>query len=67
MEQAKGWKTRTAAYLGGACAVIGMGIYFIGGPDAPFAMSPVEGLPLALGAFGLFGVRDALGKVLSKG
>ena len=60
-----GWKTRTAAILTGIYAVIGIALHFLGGADAQGALSLDVAIPLILGAFGLYGLRDAIAKVLS--
>ena len=60
-----GWKTKAAAIMTGIYAILGMGLFFIAGADAPGALELSVGLPLALGSFGLFGLRDALAKIIS--
>ena len=59
-----GWKTKATSIMIGVHAVIGMGLYFIGGPEVDGAVAPMVGVLQMLGGFGLWSARDAIAKVI---
>lgn len=59
------WKTKTAGILGGIYGLVGMGLYFLTGPETPGALSPEAGIPMALAGFGLLGLADKIQKLIA--